>query len=147
MRQEQEPSVRWMEESASVMLTIPPASDKIQQPLSCRLRCCTFWYYRKHSENVVLIIPWCKQVWGQRGYKQCKYFLVTSPCPSSQSQQMQSWKVYPFISMFSLLSMATIYKCCNLRWALWCSHIVLAIEHGCSIGNAHGKKCQRWKEN
>ena len=30
----QEPFVRWMDESASVMLTIPPASDKVQQPLS-----------------------------------------------------------------------------------------------------------------
>ena len=67
-----------------------------------------FLVYRKHSENVVLIIPWCKRVWGQRGYMQSKYFIVTSPCPSSQSQQMQSWIVYPFISMFSLLSMATI---------------------------------------
>ena len=26
------------------MLTIPPASDKTQQPLSCRVRCCTFWF-------------------------------------------------------------------------------------------------------
>ena len=40
----QEAFFRWMEESASVMLTIPPASDKVQQPLSCRVRCCTFWF-------------------------------------------------------------------------------------------------------
>ena len=40
----QEPFVRWMDESASVMLTIPPASDKIQQPLLSRARRCTFWF-------------------------------------------------------------------------------------------------------
>ena len=49
----QEPFVRWMDESASVMLTIPPASDKIQQPLSSPLL--HFLVYRKYSENVVLI--------------------------------------------------------------------------------------------
>ena len=42
-----------MDESASVMLTIPPASDKIQQPLSSPLL--HFLVYRKYSENVVLI--------------------------------------------------------------------------------------------
>ena len=42
-----------MDESASVMLTIPPASDKIKQPLSSQLL--HFLVYRKYSENVVLI--------------------------------------------------------------------------------------------
>ena len=53
----QEPFVRWMEESASVMLTIPPASDKIQQPLSLVLHELTFWFALNDHPFIPTIIP------------------------------------------------------------------------------------------
>ena len=136
----QEPFVRWMDESASVMLTIPPASDKIQQPLSFPML--HFLVYRKYSENVVLIKL-------SPDASECEASVVmcsANTSLSTQSQQMNHGRSLPLFPCFFYFQWQ-LYKCCNLRWAMWCSHIVLAIEHGCSIGNAHGKKCQRWKEN
>ena len=98
----QEPFVRWMDESASVMLTIPPASDKIQQPLSFPLL--HFLVYRKYSENVVLIKL-------SRDASECEASVVTcsanislstprpnisvsTPRPSSNKWIMESLSLY-----------------------------------------------------
>ena len=89
----QEPFVRWMDESASVMLTIPPASDKIQQPLSSPLL--HFLVYRKYSENVVLIKL-------SRDASECEASVVTcsanislsTPRPSSNKWIMESLSLY-----------------------------------------------------
>ena len=137
---------RWSEESASVMLTIPPASDKIQQPLSCRVRCCTFWFIENIQKMLCLLSPEASEC--EASVVTCSANISLSPhlALHHKANKCNHGKSIPLFPCF-LYFQWQLYKCCNLRWAMWCSHIVLAIEHGCSIGNAHGKKCQRWKEN
>ena len=100
-----------------------------------------FLVYRTYSENVVLIKLSPDAIECEASVVMCSANTSLST-QITQSQQMNHGESIPLFPCF-LYFQWQIYKCCNLRWAMWCSHIVLAIEHGCSIGNAHGKKCQR----
>ena len=81
-----------MDESASVMLTIPPASDKIQQPLSSPLL--HFLVYRKYSENVVLIKLSPDASECEASVKCSANISLSTPRPSSNKWIMESLSLY-----------------------------------------------------